>query len=215
MKIFLCLLVTVFIVSCSDDKNNNEALYQSYGVVKEDVNTNGKLYVESDNGKAIIPSRSGVLLNDDKGSRVWMMFSTGDNIDRDTVKVDVYELLRITQMDFKTQSDESTSDEVHLQNIWVAQDYLTLTMDVTASSRASLENHKYTMYSDKEIVNDTVRMEFKYNRNSDSRSLKFTKIVALKLDDKIIVNSDSASVVLAIKYLTNTSAREIFVTYKK
>ncbi|MDR1594622.1 MAG: hypothetical protein LBS43_09110 [Prevotellaceae bacterium] len=215
MKKIFWLLAAFFIVSCSIDENN-ETIYQSYGVVKEDSNTSGKLYVRSDEGKIIVPSLSNLLSNDDRDSRIWMLFSTNDNVDSDTIKANVYDFLRITEIAFKNQSDESTSNEVYLQekNVWIAQDYLTMIMDVTANSEISLKNHKYTMYSDLEIVNDTVRMEFKYDRNNDSNNITFNKIVAMKLSDKIAV-TDSQPVVLAIKYLTHTGYKEIFVTYKQ
>jgi hypothetical protein len=211
-KIFW-LLAAALIASCSFDDNENVLMYQSYGVVKEDANTSGKLYVRSDEGKTIIPSLSSLLLNDDRESRVWMMFSTDDDVSADTIRANVYDLLKLTSVDFKTENDESTSDEVFLQNIWVAQNYLTIVMDVTANSEISLKSHKYTIYSDKEIVNDTVRMEFKYDRNNDLNSLKFNKMVAMRLDDKIRLESDS--VVLAIKYRVSTAVKETFVTYKK
>jgi hypothetical protein len=212
MRKVFWLLTMFFIVSCSTDKNDNrDTLYQAYGVIREDANT-GKLYVRSDNGKAIIPALSSLLSNDDRDRRVWMLFSTGDDISLDTVKVNVYEFLKITQIDVKDQTDESTSDEVYLQEIWIAQDYLTMIMDVTASSEISLRNHRYTMYSDMKVVNDTVRMEFKYDRNNDSRSSKFTKIIALKLDDKI---TNPNSIVLAIKYRSSTGDKEERVLYKK
>jgi hypothetical protein len=214
MKKILWLLTTALVASCSlDDKGNDNIMYQSYGVVKEDANTSGKLYVRSDEGKTIIPSLSNLLSNDDREGRVWMVFSTDDDVNGDTVRANVYDFLRITIMDFKTENDKSTSDEVFLQNIWVAQNYLTMIMSVTANSEISLKNHKYTIYSDKEVVNDTVRMEFKYDRNNDANNLNINKIIALKLDDKIHLESDS--VVLAIKYRLNAAVKETFVTYKK
>jgi hypothetical protein len=216
MKKFYWLLMMVFIASCDSNKNN-EVFYQSYGVVKEDVNTSGKLYVKSDAGKAIIPSPDGWLSNDDKDSRVWMSFSTTDNVALDTIRGSVRSFLKITPMDFKTQNNDSISesDEVFLQEMWIAQDYLTLIMDATAGSEISLKDHTYTMYSNKEVVSDTVRMEFKYDRNNDSHNIKFSKIVALKLDDKITVNSDSTAVVLAVKYRTNAGLKEQYLKYAK
>jgi hypothetical protein len=215
-KFFLILLTAVIVASCSLDENSNESLYQSYGVVKEDADASGKLYVRSDEGKVIIPSLSSLLSNEDRDSRVWMLFSTADNVELDTIRANVYDFLKITQMDFKTNNDESTADNVYLQTMWVAQDYLTLIMDVTASSENSLKNHKYTMYlddeefvNDAEKVSDTVRLEFKYDRNNDSPGTKFTKIVALKLDNKLNAR------VLVVKYKTATGFKEQFVTYKK
>jgi hypothetical protein len=214
MKKFFLILTTIILASCNFDDENNEELYQSYGVIKEDANTNGKLYVRSDDGKVIIPSISNLLLNDDRDSRVWMLFSTSDNVKSDTIKANVYQFLIVTQMDVKTQNDKSVvSDDVYLREMWIAQDYLTLTMDATASSENSLKYHTYTMYFDEETVSDTVYMEFKYDRNNDATTSKFTKIVALKLDNKINVDSDS--VVLSIKYKTTTGLKEQFVTYKK
>jgi hypothetical protein len=212
MKRFFLILTTIIVVSCSRD-DDNEVLYQSYGVIKEDANTSGKLYVNSDEGKMIIPSLSSVLSNDDRGSRVCLLFSTSDDVNSDTIKANIYQRIIVTQMEFKTQNDKSISNDVYLKTMWVAQDYLTLTMDVMAGSENSLKNHKYTMYINEEITGDTVRMEFKYDRNNDAATTQFTKIVALKLDDKINVDSDS--VVLTIKYKTNTGVKEWFVTYKK
>jgi hypothetical protein len=214
MRSFFLILTTIILASCSlDDENNKEELYQSYGVVREDANTSGKLYVKSDDGKVIIPSISNILSNDNRDSRVWILFSTVDDVKSDTIKANVYQFLIVTQMDVKTQNDESTSDEVDLKEIWIAQNYLTLTMDVKAASENSLKNHKYTICFDEEVVGDTVRMEFKYDRNKDANTTKFTKIVALKLDDRINVASNS--VVLAVKYKANTGLKEKFVTYKK
>jgi hypothetical protein len=214
MKRFFWLLATIFIVSCSVD-NEKIVLYDVYGVIKEDTDTSGKLYVKSDEGKAIIPSLSNLLSNDDRGSRVWMLFSTNDDINLDTIKADVYNILKIAQMDVKSGNDESISDNVSLQKIWVAQDYLTLIMEVTAGSESSLNNHSYTICFDtEEIVGDTVHMEFKYNRNNDATSAQFAKVVTLKLDDKINISS-SESVILAIKYKTNTGFKETFELYKK
>jgi hypothetical protein len=212
MKKIFYLLAMALVASCSLDDKDDTVLYQSYGVVKEDVNTSGKLYIKSDEGKTIIPSTS-LLLNGDREKRVWIMFSTEDDVKGDTIRANVYDFLRITVADFKTANDESTSDNVLLTNIWVAQNYLTMIMSVTANSESSLENHKYTIYSDKEVVNDTVRMEFKYDRNNDGNSMNLNNVVALQLDDKIQMESDS--VVLAIKYRVNAAAKETFVTYKK
>jgi hypothetical protein len=218
-KFFLILLTTVFVASCSLDESGNgdenESLYQSYGVVKEYTNATGKLYVHSDEGKVIIPSLSNLLSIEHRDSRVWMLFSTVDDPQLDTIKANVYDFLQITQMEFKLKNDESTVNDVYLTNMWVAQDYLTLIMDVTASSENSLKNHKYTMCLDKDFVNnteqvsDTVWMEFKYDRNNDAPGTKFTKIVALKLDDKVNAR------VLVVKYKTATGFKEKFVTYKK
>jgi hypothetical protein len=216
-KFFLILLTTVIVASCSLDESDDGSLYQSYGVVKEEANASGRLYVRSDEGKVIIPSLSSLLSNENRDSRVWMLFSTADDIKSDTIKANVYDFLKITQMDFKLQNDESISDDVYLAKIWTAQDYLTLIMDVTASSENSLKNHKYTMYLNEESVNDveheqvsdTVRMEFKYDRNNDAPGTKFTKIVALKLDNKVNAR------VLVVKYKTATGFKEEYVTYKK
>jgi hypothetical protein len=217
MKRFLWLSLTaILIVSCNADDKNNETLYHTYGVVKEDVNSNGKLYIRNDNGKILIPTLPNFLNNDDKDIRVWMLFFTDDNVKSDTVKANIYDFLKITNMDFKTQNDESKSDAVYLKKIWIAQDYLTLIMDVMAGSENSLKNHKYTMYSSPDIVNDTVYMEFKYDRNNDAINIPYSKIVTLKLDDKINLSQNSESVILAIKYLSNTNtAKETYVTYKK
>jgi hypothetical protein len=212
MKKFLCLFA-IFAVSCSID-NENETLYETFGVVKEDVNTNGKLYVRSDNGKVIIPASS-MLTNDDRDQRVWMSFFTGDDVKSDTVKANVYEFLTITQVTFKGENDDLVSSDVDLKDIWLAQDYLTMIMKVKAGSKSSLENHRYIMYSSTENVNDTVRMEFKYDRNSDAGNSEFNKVVALKLDGIISPAQGSDSVVMAIKYRTNTGTKEQYLTYKK
>jgi hypothetical protein len=180
-----------------------------YGVVREDTNTSGKLYIRSDEGQIIIPASS-FLSIDDRNSRVWILFYTSDNVNNsDTIKTNIHEFLKITEIDFNAET-ASTSDNVFLQKIWVAQDYLTLIMDVTALNEDSLEKHKYAMYSNWETVNDTVRMEFKYVRNNDSGNVQFSKTVALKLDDKI---TNPKTVVLAIKYQTNTGNKEVFITY--
>lgn len=215
MKKFFLILTTIIIASCSLDDSDNEALYQAYGVIKEDSRTSGKLYVRSDEGRVILPSQSNLLSNEDRDSRVWMTFSTADNVELDTLKANVYDFLIVTQMDFKTQNDESVSDNVYLQNMWVAQDYLTLIMNVAAGSDNSLKNHKYTMFLDEESVNsieevsDTVHLEFKYDRNDDTNTKSFTKIVALKLDDKINAK------VLTVKYKTDSGFKEQIVTYTK
>jgi hypothetical protein len=217
MKRFFWLLTVFLIVSCSND-DKSENLHQSYGVVKEDVSTNasGKLYIRSDNGKIIVPTLSNPLSNDYKDSRVWILFSTNNDIQSDTVKANLYDLLKITNMEFKNRDDESKSDIVYLQDIWIAQDYLTLIMDVAAGSENSLRNHKYTVYSDLEVINDTVRMEFKYDRNNDALNTRFSKIVTLKLDDKIDLTQNAGSVVLSIKYLSGTgSYNKKYITYKK
>jgi hypothetical protein len=206
--------MVVFLASCSKGRNN-DPLYETFGVIKEDINVSGRLYVRSDNGKAVVPSDSGLLKNDDKDSRVWVMFSTNDDVNSDTIRAFVNGLLVVTEMEFKTENDELTSDNVSLQEMWVAQDYLTMIMNVEANSEKSLKDHKYTMYSSKEIVNDTVRMEFKYSRNNDSGGARFNKIVALKLNDKLTVAPGSDSVVVAVKYRTGSSSRESFVKYKK
>jgi hypothetical protein len=215
MKKFFLVLTTVIAVSCSSDKDDNETLYEVCGVIKEDSNISGKLYIRSDDGKVIIPSLSNLLSNKDCDSRVWIMFSTDNDLKSDTIKANVYDFLIITQMDFRTQNDESVSDNVSLRKIWVAQDYLTLIMDVTASSENSLKNHKYTMFLDEELINnieevrDTVHLEFKYDRNNDSNTQSFAKMVALKLDGKINAKT------LAIKYKTGSTFNETFVTYVK
>jgi hypothetical protein len=214
MNRFFWLITVFLIVSCSND--NNENLYQSYGVVKEDVSASGKLYVKSDEGKIIIPTLSNFLSNDDKDCRVWMLFSTDSDIKSDTIKANFYDLLRITNMKLKNQNDESKSDIAYLQDIWVAQGYLTLIMNVAAGSENSLKEHDYTMYSDLEVVNDTVRMEFKYDRKNDALNTRFVKIVTLKLDDKINLTQNANSVVLAIKYLADTNFwNEKHIIYKK
>jgi hypothetical protein len=208
-------LTVILTASCSKD-DESEKLYQSYGVVREDVNISGKLYIRSDNGKVIVPTLSGFLANDSKDRRVWMMFSINNNINSDTIKANIYDFLKITDMDVKSENDELKSDVVYPQAIWVAQDYLTMIIDVMAGSETSLKNHAYTVYSDFEIVNDTVRMEFKYDRNNDALNKQFSKIVALKLDDRISPAQDSKSIVLAIKYLSNTNTyKEEYVVYEK
>ncbi|MDR2382401.1 MAG: hypothetical protein LBD76_00735 [Prevotellaceae bacterium] len=209
MKKIFWILTTIVVASCSFDDNDNETLYETYGVVKEDANISGKLYVRSDDGKAVHPSLSNLLSNEDRDTRVWMTFSTANDITSDTtIKANVYHFLRITPMDFKTYSDESASSTVYLWQMWVAQDYLTFVMDVNAGSENSLKEHKYTMYL-KEEVNDTARMEFKYDRNSDTSAKSFTKVVALKLDDKVNAK------VLAIKFNTDSGIKEKFVQYIK
>jgi hypothetical protein len=213
MKKILCLFA-IFAVSCSID-NENETFYETYGVVKEDVHTNGKLYVRSDDGKVVIPAISSILSNDDRDKRVWMTFTTSDDIKSDTIKANMYDFLKITEIDFKKETGDLTSDNVYLMNIWIAQDYLTLIMKASAGSENSLKNHEYFMYSDTENVNDTVRMEFKYDRKNDGSSKEFNKIVALKLDDKISPAQGSDSVVVAIKYHTDLGTKEKYLTYKK
>jgi hypothetical protein len=212
-KVFLWLFA-VLAASCSTN-NENDVLYQSYGVVKEDANTSGKLYIRSDEGNIIIPTLSSLISNEDRDKRVWMMFFTSDNVQSDTIRANVYDFLKITSIDFKKENDDSTSDEVRSPKIWVAQDYLTLIMEVTAGSENSLQNHQYTMYSDTIVVNDTVRMEFKYDRKSDSHNSRFNKIVALKLDDKIKPAQGSNSVIMAIKYRTDAGFKEEYITYQK
>jgi hypothetical protein len=205
----------MIMASCSLEDTDNVAIYQDYGVIREDSPTSGKLYIRSDEGKVILPSQSNFLSNEDRDSRVWLRFSTASDIDSDTIKANVYEFLIVTQMGFKTQNDESVSDNVYLQSMWVAQDYLTLIMDVAASSDNSLQSHKYTMFLDEESVNsieevsDTVHLVFKYDRNNDSNTNSYTKIVALKLDDKINAK------VLKITYKTDLGIKEQIVTYKK
>jgi hypothetical protein len=215
MKRFLWLTTMFVIVSCSSD-DRHEFLYQSFGVVKEDASVGGRRYVRSDNGRAIVPVSPHYLSKIDKDSRVWMLFSTDANTNADTIKADVYDFLRITNMEFKRQPDDSKSDVVYLKKLWIAQDYLTLTMEVAAGSENSLKDHKYTMYSDLAVVNDTVRMEFKYDRVNDALHASFTKAVTLKLDDKINPNQDSTSVILAIKYASDRDAvKEEYVRYRR
>jgi hypothetical protein len=207
-------LFAILATSCFIE-NENDELYQSYGVVKEDADTSGKLYIRSDQGKVLIPTLSNLVSNEDRDKRVWMKFSTSDDIKSDTIKVNVYDLQEITQIDFKQENNDLiVSDKVSLQDIWIAQGYLTLIMNVAAASENSLQKHLYTMYSDMEIVNDTVRMEFKYDRKNDSHNAQFDKVVALKLDDKIPAQG-SDSVITVIKFRTNTGLKERYITYKK
>jgi hypothetical protein len=207
-------LFAVLAASCSNGNDRNGILYQSYGVIKEDAGTSGKLYIRSDEGKIIILS-PGLMSNEDRDKRVWVRFFTDDDVKLDTIRANVYDLLKITSINFKKENDDLTSDEVRLLDIWVAQDYLTLIMDVTAGSDNSLKDHLYTMYSDTIVANDTVHMEFKYDRKSDDRSKRFNKIVALKLDDKISPAQGSDSVIMAIKYRTDSGFKEQHITYKK
>jgi hypothetical protein len=198
--------------ACSLEEDSSGDLLQSYGVVREDTEISGKLYIRNDKGQMIIPSLSSLLSNNDRNKRVWVQFSTADILNSDTIKANVYELLKIAQMNFKPQNDESVSDVVYLQKMWVAQDFLTLVMDVSAASEKSLENHNFTMYLDEKHAADTLSMEFKYDRNDDSSTSKFTKAVALKLDDII---GASEQVILVVKYKTDTGFSEYFMEYKK
>ncbi|MDR3245468.1 MAG: hypothetical protein LBT50_03445 [Prevotellaceae bacterium] len=214
MKKFFYLFVAIIIASCSAE-NDNEEFYESFGVVKENGDASGKFHIRSDNGKVIVPT-SGLLSLDDKGRRVWLVFLTDSNIESDTIKANVYKFIRVTEMDLKNEFDEQSSDVVNLNSIWTAQNYLTLMMSVRANSETSLENHKYTMYSDLELRNDTLQMEFKYDDNNDSYGTVFNKIVALKLDQLPSPNQNSAdSVVLAIKYRSADSDRVAYLKYKK
>jgi hypothetical protein len=212
-KVFLWLFA-VLAASCSTD-SDSDVFYQSYGVVKENAGTSGKLYIRSDEGKIIIPTLSSLISNEDRDKRVWMIYSTNDDVRLDTIKANMYDFIKITQIDFKRENDDITSDEVSLQEIWVAQDYLTLIMDVAAGSENSLKNHLYNMYSDTNVVNYPVRREFKYDRKNDSRNVRFKKIVALKLDDKINPAQGSDSVIMVIKYRMDTGFKEKHIKYKK
>jgi hypothetical protein len=218
MRKFFVILAAIIAASCSLEDDEKETLYQSYGLVREDSQTSGKLYIRSDNGKVILPSQSNLLSNSDRDSRVWIAFYTNSDINSDTIKANISDFLKITEMDFKTQIDESAlsaSDNVYLQEMWVAQDYLTLTMDVKAGSENSLKNHKYTMFLNEkseyniEEVSDTVHLEFIYDRNNDVNSQSFVKTVTLKLDDKVNAK------ILAVRYRTDSGIKEKFVTYTK
>jgi hypothetical protein len=220
MKKFFYLFAAITIIaSCSSD-NDSEKFYESFGVVKENGDASGKFHVRSDNGKVIVPTTSNILSLDDRDRRVWLLFSTNGNIDLDTIKASVYDFIRVPEMSFTYEFDELKSDIVTLNNMWIAQNYLTLRMKVRANSENSLKNHKYTMYSDLEFRSDTLQMEFKYDNNDDAYGTEFSEIVALKLDQlpSPIPNSNqnvADSVVLAIKYRSTDSDKVVHLKYKR
>jgi len=213
MKKVFWLVAAFLLTSCMDDDRNNEVLYTSYGVVKEDTLSSGKVYVRSDKGAKISPTLPNLLSVNDKDKRVWLLFSTDANVTSDTIKAKVYNLLKVTEMELKKEYDDVKSDAVN-PDVWVAQNYLTMTFKAFAGSESSLKDHKYTMYSDLEIRNDTLQMEFKYDDNNDSRYQTFNKVVTLKLDS-IIDKNTADSVVLAIRYLNHSnSEKTVYTKYK-
>jgi hypothetical protein len=214
MKKIFWLLAAFLVTSCLDDDRNNEIMYTSYGVVKEDAQSGGKLYVRSDKGAKIAPMSSGLLTVNEKDKRVWLLFSTDVNVESDTIKAKVYDFLKVTEMELKKEYDDWKSDEVNLNKVWVAQNFLTMTFKAFASSESSLKNHKYVMYSDLEVRNDTLKMEFKYDNDNDSRTYAYNKVVALKLDS-IIDKNTADSVVLAIRYLNHSEIEKtVYAKYK-
>jgi hypothetical protein len=192
------MLIPLSFVSCLDKNDNNEVFYESFGVVKETVAGSGKMYVHTDRGNKINPN---VTLNpDDKDRRVYMIFTATEDPEKvDTINASVRKFLRITQVGVQSGGADTLGTDriMKLREIWTAQNYLTFSFDVSAASENSLAKHKYTLLSDTAVVNDTVRVDFRYSRNNDQGSQRFNKLVAIKLEKLLNLQR---SVVLAIKY---------------
>ena len=197
-KVYLTILIAVSFASCLDKNDKNEVFYESLGVVKESVAGSGKMYVHSDKGNKINPN---VTLNqDDKDRRVYLIFTATEDPDKvDTINAIVRKFLRITQIGVQSGgSDTLGTDRItKLREIWTAQNYLTFSFDVLATSENSLANHKYTLLSDLTAVNDTIEVDFRYNRNNDQGNQRFNKLVAIKLENLLDIQK---SAILAIKY---------------
>jgi len=208
--IYLSLMVlAVTFVSCSDD--DGDTLYQSYGVVKEDINSTNKFYVRTDKGHVLIPTTS-ILKVEDIGKRVWMAFTTDDDVNADTIRTKVYDFLRITQVNIQTGGlDTLSNDRVKPEKYWVAQNYLTMHIPTYASSEYDLEKHKWYMYSGMDIVNDTLNMELRYDNNRDNPYRIFNKVIAVPLNG---INPEK-EIVIAVKYKYEDSTdKTIYLEYK-
>jgi len=203
-------MLLTLLVSCNKHNSVNERFYQAFGVVKE---SEGKLYIETDKSQTINPSVASILSIADKDKRVWTLYTTENN-SLDAIKADIFELLRVTEFNIQNDGlDTLKADPVSLKDIWIAHDYLTLIMEISAKTENSLALHKYSMYSDMVVSNDTLNLEFRYDSNNDEQLRKYEKVIALKLSKDL--NPNSESTVLAIRYNPGRGTQKtIYMTYK-
>ena len=198
---FKVLMICMIAVSCSKSSDNAE-LYETIGVVAEDANIGGKLYVVSDNGKIVYPTASVLSIND-RDARVWMLYSIENDANADTLKAVVYQFLRVTTAKVQTEGADTlkNDDVVEMFNIWVAQNYLTFSMKLYAYSPTSLDKHKYAIYLNPATApSDTLHLELRYDRNRDANNTYYNKLLAVKMSDIYTAAAVNSASVLAIKY---------------
>ncbi|MDR0560508.1 MAG: hypothetical protein LBG92_10075 [Prevotellaceae bacterium] len=215
MKSIICQIMigcmVLNLVSCNKNKQE-EKLYESFGVVKE--NGAGNFYIKTDMNNCIVPVNE-KLTAKDKNARVWLLFLVKDGLEKaDTVKAEVQQLLRISGVEIKTDglSDLKNDPVNRLNAAWLAQDYLTLSLDLSSFSPEMLGSHKYFLYKQpSESVIDTVHIELRYDKNGDMGDRRYTKLLAVETA-KIFDTIQKPSVV-ALKYLKRNSDKpdEIYV----
>ncbi|MDR2424572.1 MAG: hypothetical protein LBD59_07600 [Prevotellaceae bacterium] len=197
---FKALIICVIAVSCSNSGDNSE-VYETIGVVVEDANYGGKLYVVSDGGKIIFPTSSVLSIND-RDARVWISFSIENDVNADTIKAVLYRFVKIPTAEVKTEGANTlqNDDIVEMFNIWVAHNYLTFSMNLYAYSPTSLAAHKYFMYLNPETVGDTLHLELRYDRNRDANNTFYKQLLAVKMSEIYSAAAVNSASVLAIKY---------------
>jgi hypothetical protein len=189
---FFVISMVFCICSCTF---GDEGYYSdSFGVVK--LFSDNTPYIESDEGKILIPSQS-ISTFVETGDRVWMSYTVeNENAKRDTMTVLPYRITSVMPVHLQNES-KLNDNGIDLWTVWIAQGFLTFDFRIRAKDPDKLKEHDYALVAPQRERSDTLSINFLHDDGGDNYGILCRTAVALKLSELRIV---SDSVVIAINY---------------
>jgi hypothetical protein len=172
----LNLLLCFGLASCWDD--TPVVQHEAFGVAES---SGGKLCIRDDSGGLLTPAQA-ITPFVDEGNRLWALFSSEHAPNGQNLDINLFDITKLYACALQTGGlDTLGNDSVELNKIWIAQGFLTLDIMVTAEDEYTLKTHTYAMYSDMNIENDTLYIDFRHNAKGDTDREKYRTGVAMKL----------------------------------
>lgn len=211
--LFLMIFVTLVLANCSKDDGEDIVYYSTLGIISEQ---NDSTFIESDGGKRMFIVNPSLGSDIKEGDRVFAYFTIVDKTLPAGVDyiIDVYSIEEVL---FKaifeydsTNSDSIGNDEITVNAIEIAKDYLNLNFSFLGGQN----KHYINLARPKgEFATDTVELEIRHNDNNDLGINWINAFVSFDLTS--IQNNVADSVILRIKAngYDNDSYQKI-LTYK-
>ncbi|MDR1170771.1 MAG: hypothetical protein LBK97_08070 [Prevotellaceae bacterium] len=206
---FFLISIILCIYSCTLE---DDAGYysDSFGVVR--LFNDHTPYIESDEGKILIPSQS-ISSFVRTGDRVWISYTVeNENKKQDTLTILPNRIAQVMPLNLQSES-KPRNDGVDLWTVWIAQDFLTFDFRIRAINSDKIKEHEYALVSTQKEITDTLHIDFQHDAKGDTYGVLCRTAVALKLSD-LNIASDSAVIVIDYNNLDGIKHTE-YVMYRK
>jgi len=207
-------VLLILTVSCSKDEELSLQYYSAIGMLN--IGTSGVTIITDENDTLLVNNPNDVGTDFSNNDRVIATFSLSDKVKPAGINyvIDLNSLQKVkvkSILDLTAEvSDTIGNDELTVNSLWVAKNFITLNFSYYGTGKTHLINMVRKPGS---INNDTIELEIRHNKKGDGQTNPYYALVSFNIATLQLEGADSVTLKISAKEYNNRTFSEYF-TYK-